>query len=304
MGLGTQPIEERVHWSDRDAIIPAGLGVAGVPTEVAGLYVKMKLVGTESRSSLDRLRARTGWGRDKLKKWQMKAWEMGWLLLLTEGCTSWDAKNGNVGKPRQWWLCSKPYELPPLDVVDSLLKLRTLPPQPAAWGRVLKISNLKFSSLNFRTQTSALTDQQVPKKTNKRESRAKAPLAEAAPQKQKALDRLSAVRLVSRYGRALMATTSNLDHAVQLEALLGADLEVVYQNYLSDPGQRLKDEKHPLGWLMPSVETYLPAPPKQVKAQATPAAAPIAEATGPVDGRSLLDKFKDIVHQQPKEARQ
>lgn len=286
----TPQVDEIVHWSERDVIIPAGLGMPGVPTEVAGLYVKKRLVGTECRSGLSRMQTRTGWGRDKFRKWDLVGWQMGWWFLLVEGSTSWDDKKKcNVGAPREWYLCPRPYELPPQELVDRVLNSRALPPQPPKWDSPLKVSTLKFSALKTRARTRSLKVQQD-LKSNKRAR--KTSLSKASPQDLEALARINAVRVKSRYGRPLIVTDPDAQAAGQLQTLLGPELEDVYKNYLTDSSTRLVDNDHPLAWLMPSLNSYLPKPAKGQRTDGIFAdPAPASEPGAP----GLLDRMKDLI---------
>jgi hypothetical protein len=240
---GSSQIEEQSHWSDKHSTIPNKLGLAGVPAEVVGLYVKMKLVGTETRPGLQHLQTRCCWGRDKLKRWQRTAWELGWIMLLSEGRAAGDGKTAH---PRHWWLCDVPYELPPQDLVSRVLESRTLPPQPEKWTRVLKSSRLDSSNLVSRTQTSSLSSsQQVPKKT-KREKADSPPLSSAAPTKGQ--EALAQMNPAFRAKHGVDLEPDCVDQAAQALAVYGADLVPSWQAYLDDDGTRgrMLAMRHPI----------------------------------------------------------
>ena len=275
---GTQDLIEVSHWSDRDVQIPAGLGLPNVPAEVAGLYLKMRTVGTEARSSMDRLQARTGWGRDKIRRWQFEAQTLGWIFLLAEGRSLWDPKGFFRGVPRQWWLCSSPFALPEIEYLKKFQPKLEFPAHPDTWSRALKnhhlpqdvggrglnSSNLIFSLLKTSHQTRSLKDQQDLKQPKKREGHpgADAPPPPSAPpqpsQGQAILTRLNGARRLSRYAADYANTPQNRGAAILCEKAYGEKLEAAHEAFLADDSAGLIKRHHPLSILAAQPDSYMP----------------------------------------------
>ena len=102
---------EKSWWVDKTIQIPKGLLIEGVTGEEVAVYCEMKSFGPEAKSSLGALSKRLGWSPKKTRTHQAGLWEKGWIQLLKEG------KNN---QPRHWFLCTSPFEIPPVELKVTL----------------------------------------------------------------------------------------------------------------------------------------------------------------------------------------
>ena len=247
MGKGS----ESINFDDKVVITPVELyrddEVFG---DAYAVFAVMKSFGPRAEAKVGTYARRLSskgrvFSEERVIKYQKMLQKAGWIVLLREG---------SDGNPRLWWMCRVKNERPPQQ--DESRGGETQPLQNTA---PVKHRGSDSQGPRNTTPKQKKVLQAVEGTTNQKKR--EKPLAQTSSLKAgEALDRLSTVRLKSRYALALSPSRSNLDHAAQLETLLGPELEDVYRRYLEDPGQKLKDEKHPLGWLMPSLDSYRVAP--------------------------------------------
>lgn len=292
---------EKSHWSDKAVSIPGRFGLETVPAEIVGLWVKMRLVGTESRARVSTLRRRTGWGEKKLRRWQQAAWDAGWIFLLVEGKSSGGRKL--QGQPREWWLCWEPFELPTVETLREYVPDLVFPTQPASWHpHISRLKGCHFGNpckgghfegawkrrgLETAPPTRSLKEPE--QETNREKENPAPPSLQATPPPQKnhleaegILVRLDRIRQASRYKRPLARTAGNFLAALRARAAYGPDLEAGYRDFLRFDETWLNDRRHPLGSFADNPDIYLPAPAR--------AGSPPPPAPRPADyGESLTD---------------
>jgi hypothetical protein len=279
---------ELVSYADNYVMVPVDLCVdVSVPGEAIALYCVMKSFGPRAAAKVSTYGLRLGWHEDRVKRYQKLLQQAGWIVLVREGGQSLSKGGQKIYEPRLWWMCAKKKEQPRLTGAGGGEM-----PSPAKEGAV-KQGPLEFRPPRFAPpkQKKAFQAAESPEKKEKDD-----PPAPAGG----AFKRLSAIRLKSRYARALMPTATNIRSAVQLEGLLGQDLEAAYQVYLADPSPRLCDERHPLGWMLSTLDSYLPDTPR-IKASPGLRQSETGpeDAAAPPGGPSLADRVRQLLHPRP-----